>query len=1245
MPPVATMLRRGITAIGLLSTLLTTAAAAHVRILQQSDDLLRLAYKRDTSASVALPCAHKVLVGIPLKGEVTLSVVETATTAFAGKTLCEEPSPHSGPAFLGAASFLRLQRVLEVWFTDAGPNGTVYDEVVVDLHLPAGAYTLELRPDSYGEELYANTLINYRQAKRWRRFLSPKVNAGKALALEQGPLLKISLSQTGIYQVSGSDLQQAGVDLDSFSPSDITLLYGGGRVLYRDNSGFDSGRDLHPHEILVEDGDDGRFDPQDSFLFYGESLSRWDRDPETGVYEYRQHPYTNNNIYFVSLQGDGSAARGSVEPSLSADPSSIIDTYRMRIHKEGETSTTYVAAGNIQSGLEWYWEDFRAGDSEAYRLFINQPAGGQTTVRLRFVARTESERTFSVMWNDLRIGFARFETEEPHVFEYRATAPQNGINELTIANTQGELSLFDWYELEFDRQLKAERGELFFDATDSTGTVEYRLSGFTDLPRMFEVSDGLREILDITHDQEAATVGFRDRTDAIQRYAAIVPQRIKKPERIEAVYGNDLKNAGVFGADYLIITHSDFLDHAERLATWRATDDRFGAPPSTAVIDVRDIYDSFSGGLFDPIAIRDFLEYAMSNWDPAPMFVLLFGDGSYDYKNNSGTSTGNWIPPFEEGDLTSDDWYACVIGDDQLPDMAVGRLPVQTQTDARIVVDKLIDYDADPEVGDWQSRVLLVADDTFNADDSTLIETVFATDAEDFAVRFLPRNVDVDKLFLQEFPLEGRFKPRARDAFVERFNAGSTLLVYIGHGNARVFAHEHIFVLSEDLESIANDRRLPFVYTAASQMAVFDDPLRDSIPEALLKRTGGGIIGMIGATRVGFHQTNMTLARNFHRLMFRTNSERSPVGLGLMEAKAISNADIRKILRYNLFGDPLMRLGFPTLSVQLEATADTLRALSEVHISGQVVDAQGDFLENFSGQARVQVFDSTTPRVHIDRGDTVTYQKPGAPIFRGVLPVVEGRFETIFRVPKDITYGADQGRMSAYAWDGQLSAYGSAGPFALASTDESAPEDTQGPEINFTFGGHSVSDGERGLQVTPTALLQVRLRDPGGINITGEIGHRIVLRIDGEAIDMTGRYDAGSDYREGGFEVRLPNLEQGLHRLQLEAWDTYNNWAQAEVEFSVTDALDSLTEVLFHPNPMDDATGHFTFALLQDETVHIRVFSVAGKRVAELHAPGTQGYNQIAWQPGPELANGTYLYEISAAGGASASHGAIQIMR
>ena len=59
------------------------------------------------------------------------------------------------------------------------------------------------------------------------------------------------------------------------------------------------------------------------------------------------------------------------------------------------------------------------------------------------------------------------------------------------------------------------------------------------------------------------------------------------------------------------------------------------------------------------------------------------------------------------------------------------------------------------------------------------------------------------------------------------------------------------------------------------------------------------------------------------------------------------------------------------------------------------------------------------------------------------------------------------------------------------------------------------------------------------------------------------------------------------------------------------------------------------------------MFSVAGNRVVDLSAEGLLGYNQVAWQPPAGLANGSYIYRISARseGGDASADGVIQIVR
>ncbi|MEW6755615.1 MAG: C25 family cysteine peptidase, partial [Candidatus Latescibacterota bacterium] len=657
---------------------------------------------------------------------------------------------------------------------------------------------------------------------------------------------------------------------------------------------------------------------------------------------------------------------------------------------------------------------------------------------------------------------------------------------------------------------------------------------------------------------------------------------------------------------------------------------RFGPPLSTRVVDIQDLYDAFSGGLVDPAALRNFIAWAYREWEAPPFFVLLLGDAVYDYKNNSGASPGNWVPAYQDGESTYDEWYVGVEGDDVFPDLAIGRLPVQTAGEAERVVDKLIGYDRQVEAGPWQSRILLIADDLYNPAEQGLREAEFLLDAEYLASSLLPQDLDLSKLYLAQYPREGTGKPRARAEFLRRLNEGALVVTFLGHGNPDVLAHELMFVLSRDLGSIANGGRLPFFYTAASQVGVFDRLEGDSMPEALLKLDGGGVIGMISATRVGYHPSNMALANLFYLQMYRTDRQDVPVGQALLEAKRLvqvpeGESGRRNVQRYSLFGDPAMRLARPRARIVL-AVAETLRALEEVRVQGQVLDPGGSPAPDLEGRALVQAFDSAA----MSELDGIAYRQAGAPLFRGYVPVEAGRFTAAFRVPKDITYHGRLGRISAFAWpNGEVpAAFGALEGLTLAGTAARVERDDEGPRITLGFEGREpATDGSR---IRPGAGLRARVEDASGINVTGETGHQIELGIDQQQVPVTDYFYAQDGYARGVLEYPMPVLEPGTHRIRLKVWDTHNNSAEAGVRVEVSRAADLLvSDLLFHPNPLGAEGGHLAFHwALSEASVRVRVYSLAGRLVDELEGAARQGPNQVAWTPDGDLANGTYLAHV-----------------
>ena len=1050
-----------------------------------------------------------------------------------------------------------------------------------------------------------------------------------------GIWVRIVVGEEGLFQVTGGDLEEAGVALREVDPDRLRLLYGGGRTLASEGNFAPVERE--ERGAVVEDGGDGRFDRDDFILFYGEPASRWEQDALSGEFRYLNNLYTRDNVFWLNVGGgarnreqamrSGALREGEVERP---------ESHRVRVHEEFEQfvlTQTYT----VKSGYHWYWENFR-GNARYFSNLIRDGVDEPVRVRFRFwelfnkPARRPWNPRFSVKWNDAVVGNLDFQSRGPRILELEFSGGvREGLNQLGLFHANAEPARLDWYELEFSRRFVAQRGELCFLSPVTGGVSEFRLTGFPEgQPRIFELSEGLVEIVDCVYEAESGVVIFQDEAGKIpRRYVVADPSGWKRPARLEMDHPGRLLQMRQ-GGDYLIITHGNFRAEAERLAAWRRQSSILGKPLHAKVVDIQDIYDEFSGGMLDPTAIRNFLRHAFEHWDPAPLFVLFLGDGTYDYKNNSGISAGNWIPAYQDGDSTYDEWYVRVAGEDVLPDMAIGRIPVQTAEEARVVVDKLIAYDRQLEAGPWQSRMLLVADDLSNPEEPGKPESKHLLFSEVLAREMAPVGLNLRKLYLAQFPLEGRTKPRAREEFIRRFNEGALILTYLGHGNLDVLAHEQMFVVSRDLGEVANERRLPFFYTAASQVGVFDDPVRSSMPEALLKLPQGGVIGMISATRVGYSGSNFFLAHLFHKRLFNSGRERVPVGLALMEAKQRVDVDPegpygrRNVQRYSLFGDPATCLAMPRYRVEIQIP-DTLRALEEISIGGKVLDEMGRLVDGFEGQAWVQAFDSSTQ----SRLDGLVYEQVGVALFRGFFTVSGGRFSARFRVPKDITYRGTNGRVSAFVQgDGYPSGFGSVAGLVLAGTAEGIAFDREGPEIRIGFEGREGFTS--GGRIPPNAMLRAVIRDPSGVNVTGETGHEIELTVDQESFKVTESFRVFGDYREGVLEYALPALVPGEHVIGLKAWDSFNNSTQVEVAARVSEAEEMvLTDLLFYPNPLGAEEGHFTFnSALPARSVLIQVFSLSGRLVDQLESDAQRGFNQVAWSPDPNLANGAYPYRI-----------------
>ncbi len=232
------------------------------------------------------------------------------------------------------------------------------------------------------------------------------------------------------------------------------------------------------------------------------------------------------------------------------------------------------------------------------------------------------------------------------------------------------------------------------------------------------------------------------------------------------------------------------------------------------MINLNDIYFYFGSGVKDPVAIRNFIRYAYYNWSGArPAYVLLFGDGHYDYRNLALPDT-NRVPPFEISanleidSRESDNFYVDInfsstgFGSIQ-PDLAVGRMPAESALDARRMVDKLKAYAENPERDGWQTLMTFVADDEMTSSSSS--EWFHQSQTETMAElnelnKFIKR-----KIYLTAYESIpggfGRVKPEANQAIIDQLNEGTLLINYAGHGSPTAWAHESALSMSRDLKT------------------------------------------------------------------------------------------------------------------------------------------------------------------------------------------------------------------------------------------------------------------------------------------------------------------------------------------------------------------------------------------------------------------------------------------------------------
>ncbi len=868
-----------------------------------------------------------VLLGIPYSGEPSLTIdtighevqVENVNLCPVIQIVASTPLPNqplitseqisknlpaytanvflpSDLATLEPLGYIRSQRVARLVFQPIQYNPVtqqlrIMQSIQVRINFGTSGLTLETQKivnEVNSEGLLNSAILNYQEARAWRtptQVISTVQDT--ASTTSSSPVYQIAIKQDGIYRLTYNDLNSAGLPLSAIDPRTFRLT-----------------NRLSEVSIFIQGEEDGSFDNGDFILFLGQkNISR----------------YSDTNIYSLTWGGENGLRMNKIDgtPGIGSVPVAYLGTSRSEQNKYYFSNLS-----NDPNRDRWFWDFIIASSTTGASLSftINLPhvsslVSSNASFRGFLKGSDASPQHHTRIYlNEVLVKEDYWPAKADYAFEVSVAQSLllEGPNTIKIESPLGDgitddFLLVDWFEIRYLKNFTADNNLALF-SSDAGGLWEFKIPGFSNNNlSAFDISDPIHpyfiDNLNVKSENSSFTLDFQTNSTEIRKYIVASTTSMLAVDSIIPVTNAGLKSP-TNGADYLIISHPDFLAAVQPLAEhYTALGMR------TRVINVQDIYNEFNAGNFDPQAIHDFLAYTYSNWtSPAPSYVLLVGDGNLDFKNYIGRNEINYIPPYLADvdpviiETAADNRYVTVSGDDYLPDMALGRLPVKSAAEATASVSKILAY-ANSNGTDWIHHIAMVADQNDG--------TGSFTGSADIISSMLPSQYLTNKIYsMVTYPTI----PATRSAILTAFNSGNLIIHYNGHSNPYGWSANDLLTVP-NITAISNNNNLPFLISITCVTGYYIYPSNaainsSSLDESLFRAAGGGIIGSFSPTGYGYPTGHDILDEGLINAIF----QKRIVELGqsmnaakyYLAANSTSNLDL--LDTYILFGDPATNL-------------------------------------------------------------------------------------------------------------------------------------------------------------------------------------------------------------------------------------------------------------------------------------------------------------------------------------------------
>ncbi|MDD4395754.1 MAG: C25 family cysteine peptidase, partial [Bacteroidales bacterium] len=179
----------------------------------------------------------------------------------------------------------------------------------------------------------------------------------------------------------------------------------------------------------------------------------------------------------------------------------------------------------------------------------------------------------------------------------------------------------------------------------------------------------------------------------------------------------------------------------------------------------------------------------------------------------------------------TDPKMGCVSGNDDYPDISIGRFSCSSAAQLTIQVDKAINYEKNPNMdAGWRESFIGVASDegSGSGDDGEIDYT--------HVQRIYSERLDN---FTYQTHLQNYAPNESVTTLANQLNQGASTLAYCGHGAETYFVTTKFG--NSDVNSLSNGSKLPFIVAVACVNGAFHNS-SDCFAEAWLKKANGGAV-------------------------------------------------------------------------------------------------------------------------------------------------------------------------------------------------------------------------------------------------------------------------------------------------------------------------------------------------------------------------------------------------------------------